>query len=111
MITKRQSDIFNTLFGTQNDLESVIDKDSIEFFVDLPGFKLENINIQVNNSHAYISAKREDRRGTLDYNTRFYISPEYNQESIEANLDSGVLSVKFKRQSKPEARKIEIKSR
>lgn len=113
-MSQRRQDILSQLLGLDSDYnrtEMVTDKDSVEFFIELPGVREENIDVKIDRNHAYISAKREDRRGISQFRTEFYIPSDYASDSVDANLDLGVLTLKFKRSVKPEAKKIEIKSR
>ena len=81
--------------------------DHYELEIDLPGFKKEDINIELNNGTLTISAskgieeKEENKEGKIVRRERysgmmsrsFYVGEELTVEDIKARFDNGVLSL------------------
>ena len=85
--------------------------------VDLPGFKKENISVELKDGYLGISAhtqneteekdaegafvRKERFQGTCS--RRFYVGEDIKNEDITANFENGVLSIKVpKKQEEPE---------
>jgi HSP20 family molecular chaperone IbpA len=98
-------------FSSMIDMEE--SDNSINYYIDLPGFKTENLNVSMNNNIVSIHAERTGYRpSTVD--TQFTISQWAEPESLNAQLIDGVLTLSFARKvkssAKSEARKINVKS-
>lgn len=92
-----------------------------EMLIDLPGFKKEEINVQLLNGYLTISAVRgldkdEQDKDTGKYIRReryvgscqraFYVGKDIKQEDIKASFKHGILSLKVPK-SNPDMKKIE----
>lgn len=90
------------------------DEDRIYYLIDLPGVNEKDIQITQEGSMVNISAERKNRSTHSTYQTSFTVdTKEVDINSLEAMLDSGVLTISFtyrKPETKPEARKITVKS-
>jgi len=95
--------------------------DSFKLEAELPGFKKEDINIDIKDERLTISAERkfdnEDQKPNFVKRERFYGSYKrsfglegINADAIEASYVDGVLSLKLPKQLPviPESRRIEI---
>jgi HSP20 family molecular chaperone IbpA len=111
-LSKSIDEMFDRSFSS-----SMIDMEesdnNINYYIDLPGFKTENLNVSMNDSVVSIHAERKGyRASTID--THFTISQSVEPESLNANLTDGVLTLSFTRKakssSKGETRKINVKS-
>ena len=96
-----------------------------ELSVDLPGFKKEQIELQLQNGYLTISASKgleedgKDKKGRLVHQERytgsltrsFYIGENVREEDVKANFEDGVLRVEFPKEkpmSLPEKKTIRI---
>ena len=90
--------------------------DNYEVSIDLPGFKKEDITVELNDGYITISASKnldrdEDKKGKLIRQERyagtlqrsFYVGEEVTQADISAKLEHGVLSINV---PKKEAKKL-----
>ncbi len=83
-------------------------EDHYEILVDLPGFKKEDVRVQLNDGYLTISAeknleKNKEEKETGRYirqeryygsmSRSFYVGEEIRQEQIKAAFDSGVLRI------------------
>lgn len=128
-------DDFDNWFGFGgNELETyrtmrtdVVDKgNSYEMKADLPGFRKEDINLDLKDGVLTISAKHDENKDEKDdkgryirrerYNTAFSrsfsVSDDLKPEDISAKYEDGVLTIDLPKKeaipAKEEAKKIEI---
>ena len=71
-----------------------------ELLIEIPGFKKENLNIEVEDGYLTVSAKREEsgddkylRRERISSCSRKFYIGDIPESEIKAKFDSGVLSV------------------
>ena len=86
--------------------------DSYEMVVDLPGFKKEDVKIQLKNGYLNIQATREEKKDEKDdkgkyvrrerytgtCNRSFYVGSSIKHEDIHAKYENGILHVTFPRE-------------
>lgn len=89
---------------------------SYEVDVDLPGFKKEDISIQLQNGYLSISAGKQlskeekDKKGTFIRQERyegtcsrsFYVGDDVKKEDIAAKLEDGILRLTFPKKTEKE---------
>ncbi len=97
-----------------------------ELAVDLPGFKKDQIELQLQNGYLTISATKgveeegKDRKGRLVHQERytgsmtrsFYIGENVSEEDVKASFEDGVLRLEFPKEkpmSLPEKKAIQIR--
>lgn len=120
-----RDDFFDKKMPTfmKTDIKELKDKYQLE--VDLPGYKKENINIELEEGYLKISAKVEEKKDDEDSNylhkeryygecTRsFYVGEDIKEEEISAEFNDGILKIdipkKEEEETVPEKRQIEIK--
>ena len=93
-------------------------KDGFEVIMDLPGFKKEDVKIQLKNGYLNIQATREEKKDEKDdkgkyvrrerytgtCNRSFYVGSSIKHEDIHAKYENGILHVTFpKEETKKEA--------
>lgn len=101
-------------------------KDHYEMLVDLPGFKKEDIKIQLNDGYLTIEAEKglnkdeKDKEGSLIRQERyagtvsrsFYVGENVEEKDIQAKLDGGVLEINVpkveEKEELPKTQYIEI---
>ena len=112
----------NPLYGkhAQNMMKTDIREtdSSYELDVDLPGFKKEDVKIQLKNGYLNIQATREEKKDEKDdkgkyvrrerytgtCNRSFYVGSSIKHEDIHAKYENGILHVTFpKEETKKEA--------
>lgn len=95
-------------------------KDSYDVFVDLPGFKKEDIKLDLENGYLTISARRNEEldekdkdghyirreRATGSCARSFYVGKELEPTDIGAKFENGILSLHL---PKADAKKLEPK--
>ena len=120
-----RDDFFDKKMPTlmKTDIKEMKDKYQLE--VDLPGYKKDNINIELEDGYLRISAKVEDKKEDEDSNylhkeryygecTRsFYVGEEIKEEEISAEFTDGILRIdipkKDEEETVKEKKQIEIK--
>lgn len=113
--------IDHTLYGkhAQNLMKTDVKEteDAYEVDVDLPGFKKEEISLELNNGYLTISAEKslekgkENKKGKMLRQERysgvmqrsFFVGEHLTEEDIKASYENGVLHVMI---PKKEARKV-----
>ena len=100
-------------------------EDGYELSVDLPGFKKEQIELQLQNGYLTITASKgleeenKDKKGRLVHQERytgsmtrsFYIGEHLTEEDVKAKFENGVLTLDFPKEQSiklPERRTIQI---
>ena len=124
-----ESDVDHKLYGKnaarvmKTDLKE--HEDGYELSVDLPGFKKEQIELQLQNGYLTITASKgleeenKDKKGRLVHQERytgsmtrsFYIGEHLQEEDVKARFENGVLTLDFPKEQSiklPERRTIQI---
>ena len=93
-------------------------KDGYDLEMDLPGFKKDEVKVELNNGYLTVSAEKgldedeEDKKGKYIRKERyagalsrtFYLGEEIQEEEIKAKFENGILSVSI---PKEEEKKVE----
>jgi HSP20 family molecular chaperone IbpA len=104
------SDSFNIVTSPKYSFSNMIgfkesEKDSFNLEIELPRFRKENIKLSAENNILHISAEQD--------NLKFYhsvsIPPTLNTNTIEAELDHGVLKISAQKAEQAKTKLIEIK--
>ncbi len=124
-----ESDVDHKLYGKHaaNVMKTDLKEhdESYELKVDLPGFKKDQIELQLQNGYLTITASKaleedgKDRKGRLLHQERysgsmtrsFYIGESIQEEDVKAKYEDGVLTLDFpkeKQVSLPERKTIRI---
>ena len=124
-----ESDVDHKLYGKnaarvmKTDLKE--HDDGYELLVDLPGFKKDQIELQLQNGYLTISATKgveadgKDKKGKIVHQERytgsmtrsFYIGENVSEEDVKAKFEDGVLTLDFPKEkpmSLPEKKTIQI---
>ena len=100
-------------------------EDGYELSVDLPGFKKDQIQLQLSNGYLTVSATKgieeedKDKKGRLVHQERFsgsmsrsyYVGENLEEEDIKARFENGVLTLDFpkvEQKKLPERKTIQI---
>ena len=100
-------------------------EDGYELSVDLPGFKKDQIQLQLSNGYLTVSAAKgveeegKDKKGRLVHQERFsgsmsrsyYVGENLEEEDIKAKFENGVLTLDFPKAEQkklPEKKTIQI---
>ena len=100
-------------------------EDGYELSVDLPGFKRDQIQLQLSNGYLTVSAAKgveeegKDKKGRLVHQERFsgsmsrsyYVGENLEEEDIKARFENGVLTLDFPKAEQkklPERKTIQI---
>ena len=100
------------------------DDDGYELAIDLPGFKKEEIDLQLHNGYLTISAAKgleedgKDKKGRLVHQERYcgsmsrsyYVGQSIREEDVKAKFENGVLTLRFPKETDqlPERKTIMI---
>lgn len=105
-------------------LDVVETEDAIEVTTDLPGFKPEEVHIDVNDGHLTLSGQRSSEQKSSEPNGKKYHRIErrsgsfsrsvwlpcaIDEERIEAELKEGVLTVRLPKAKASQRKKIAVK--
>ena len=120
MFSRKEMKEFNSIMKTdvkETEKNYILD-------VDLPGFKKEDVNLNLENGYLTISAKREHKvdnenskenfvrreRSFGQFSRSFYVG-DVEQDEIEAHLENGILTIKLPKEEEKKAKsnRIEIK--
>ena len=124
-----ESDVDHKLYGKnaarvmKTDLKE--HDDGYELLVDLPGFKKDQIDLQLQDGYLTVSAAKgvesddKDKKGRIVHQERytgsmtrsFYIGENVREEDVKASFEDGVLRLDFPKEkpmSLPEKKKIQI---
>ena len=99
--------------------------DHYEIVIDLPGFKKDQIDLQLQNGYLTITASKgleeegKDKKGKILHQERysgsmtrsFYIGENVNEEDVKAKFEDGVLTLDFPKEKPvalPEHKTIQI---
>ncbi len=121
------SEIFfnNFLDNIDNDKKMQCDiyekEDTIHIEMDIPGFKKEDINIEINKGNLVISAEkkeeesddkkylRRERKFYGKYQRSFYLG-DVDENHVEASFENGILKISVPKKTEEESKRmIEIK--
>lgn len=87
-------------------------ENGIIIYHDAPGYKKEEINIELENGILEISGKREytinKKEKIKQFNTKLKLDSNKNHETIKARLADGILSVFVPKQESKEKTKIRV---
>lgn len=109
-------DLWGTLFNVYDPLEYMgfteYDDGTATFSLDVPGMKVEDLDISIDKNVVTVKGERKDTRRQAKINTSFTLPAGYDPASIAAKLEDGVmvLSIAKTPSEKQESRKIEIQS-
>ncbi len=121
---KQLDNIDRKLYGKRANREMLTDvkefDDHYQILIDLPGFKKEDVNVELENGYLTIRAEKgmqeeekndngklvRQERYTGSMSRSFYVGEELAPEEISASFDSGVLTLNLK---KTEAKAIDTK--
>ena len=99
--------IDHTLYGkhAQNLMKTDVKEteDAYEIDVDLPGFKKDEISLELNNGYLTISKMLRQERYSGVMQRSFFVGEHLTEEDIKASYENGVLHVMI---PKKEARKV-----
>ena len=120
MFSRKEMKEFNSIMKTdvkETEKNYILD-------VDLPGFKKEDVNLNLENGYLTISAKREHKvdnenrkenfvrreRSFGQFSRSSYVG-DVEQDEIEAHLENGILTIKLPKEEEKKAKsnRIEIK--
>jgi len=78
--------------------------------LDVASFKPNDLKIEIENHVLAVTGKRTNKLGdTFATNRRFALQPgTYDEDSIKANLDDGILEITIQKRSAPKCRQISI---
>jgi len=107
------------LYGKHSSREMLTDikehEDHYEVLIDLPGFKKDEINIELNDGYLTITASKgvdeneEDKKGKIVRQERYagvmqrsyYVGEEITHEDIKAKFENGVLTLNVPKKEEP----------
>lgn len=91
------------------EFEHSSDGEDLILSCDVPGVKIEDVQLELEGSNLRVNAVRRGVTETRQYRMTS-VPKQYDLDSAEATLELGVLSIRFKKLSSASPRKISIKS-
>jgi HSP20 family protein len=103
------------------DIEVKETKDALVFTVDLPGVKPDEVDINVTGNRLTLSGKREEEerdesdrffayeRSYGSFSRSFTLPPGADPDSVKAEFDNGVLSIKVAKRPEVQPKRIQVK--
>lgn len=97
------------------------DENSYKLSIELPGFKKENIALDLNNGYLTVTATREEETEEKKYLRRersfesckrsFYVGDGVTEDDVTATMENGVLLINLLKrvEEAPKTKRIEIK--
>lgn len=83
---------------------SKVDNDTLTCSFELPGYGIEDINLDVEPGYITISSEKENK----NFKQSFYISKEFDPETVSAEMKNGVLTLEYKRYKKYTPTRVKI---
>lgn len=75
------------------------------YSIDLPGYKKDQIKIEISDGLLYISANNESKG---DFNYQFYLNSDVDAAKITTKLEDGVLTINLPKTDKAKPRQITV---
>ena len=125
-LEKEMRDLNRKIYGRRASREMLTDvrehEDHYDLEIDLPGFKKEDLNVELNNGYLTVTANKghdqeeKNKEGKIIRQERFsgtlsrsfYVGEEITNEEIKAKYEGGVLTVSLPK--KDQTKQIENKS-
>src|SRR5579859_7000619 len=112
---------WSTQAGTALPVDGIRRQDDVVFKFDLPGVKLDAIEVNVDNGMLTVSATRDEEKTDAEHHIirervtgslyrRIYLGDAYDTDKVEAAYENGVLTVRVPVAERAKARKVEISS-
>ena len=81
-----------------------INDDTLSCSFELPGYGIEDINVDVEPGYVTISSDKENK----SFKQSFYVSKEFDPESASAEMKNGILILEYKKYKKYTPTRIKI---
>lgn len=96
--------LFDNAEGRSTAVRSSRTEDALTLTVDLPGSRKEDVDITFEHDMLRVVAKRKDVDSKVTY--RHVLSRDWDQNSAEADLTDGVLTIRLQRNERSKPRKL-----
>ena len=83
---------------------SKINEDTLSCSFELPGYGLEDINVDVEPGYVTISCDKENKT----FKQSFYVSKEFDPETTTASMKNGILTLEYKKYKKYTPTRLKI---
>lgn len=105
------SDFYPESYATTYGIRSESDDNGIQYTVDIPGVKKEDLVIEMQDNMITVKGERKTKNSCSSYTKSFSVPEEYNLELANAELVDGILSIDIpKREQKlKEVKRLELK--
>ena len=80
-----------------------------EFYVALPGLTKEQVDVSVLDNRVKIAAKGKSATREVEYDKTFAVPTKADPESLEAEMENGMLSITISKREKEKNRTIKVK--
>lgn len=74
----------------------------------LPGFRKEDVNLQLKDGVLSLEVKKNESNLNLSYSKSWPVNPELTEDDISASMNEGLLSIKINKKVPPEPKSISI---
>lgn len=104
-----KNDLFSSFFNLSGTQSSYLEDDgSMMVTVEVPGFSDKDIEITIDNNFISVKGERNNKNSISKISKYFSIPEGYQQDNVIANLENGLLSLKFFPLKQKEIKKIPI---
>lgn len=93
-------------YGYQNQFAKSVNGDVCTFSIDVPGVKPENVQLEIKEGLLTLKTTRKDTSYVQIQS--IYVDDNWNLDSADAELEYGVLTVKFTRKPDRKSRSIKV---
>jgi HSP20 family protein len=107
------NEFFADLYPYNLGIDTIEQEDgTLQAHIDVPGIKEENLLVELTDNILTIKGERKNKGHHYSLNKSLYIPEKYDAETLNAELNDGVLSITLKSKPKEEktAKRIEVKS-
>jgi HSP20 family protein len=100
------SRVFDQLFFNGMPVKVKREQDRVYITADMPGVDPKDLDLTFEAGSLSVAGKRGDQ----SYQFSVYVGDDYNPDTIQADLDKGVLSIQAEKRPEAKPRKIPLKT-
>jgi len=105
--------VFNRLFGKKSYIKEPIMKwkeseNDFQIKLEMPGISKDDLNITYEKETVHVKAEKSDNDNFYFYEKYVFV-PDINENTIEAKIENGILTVTLTKKEELKPKRIEIK--
>jgi HSP20 family molecular chaperone IbpA len=91
------SDMFSNSYNAQQMSSITKQKDSYHITIEIPGFKKDQINVELNGNSLVITADNKDETNSKKFKHILKLENDISADKIESSLENGILTINIPR--------------